>query len=425
MALGCCVSAPVVYLFFARGADEQVAAIAAPPENPPDDAGNGPMQFNPPNFNPPPPKLNPPPPVRLDPNNPADVDLALAMLKQGGNDFNEACRWLRAADANHRQRDQVARELEALLENQMRQPFPSGDFFEAYFRWATKENFPSLLRMVQDGDFSHVHRRHQAMETLGRLKDGRAAEAIVQRLREIHDRFAAMRALEALGAAAESVLVKHMNDANRDIRGAVRDVLRKGNPAEAMLVQTIADLQAADEPVRTAALEWLGQAPLVEKRRPDVARALDPLIKPGSVQGPLLKALQTWGTPENAMAIANNLDAANVFQFREQVQLLAKFKDARTIPALVSHFSGPGLEGISAREALKQFGKVAEPEVVKLLMNPNRLVQLEVCRLLGDIGTPEFSVPALEAAIQANPNDAFFAIHARNTIKAIRAKAGK
>jgi HEAT repeat protein len=426
LVLGCCVTSGVAYLFFAAAEQPVVEVVVGPPAQ-----FNPPPQFNPQppnNFNPPPIFVPPPPPqpVRLNPQDPNDADKAIAMLKQGGNDFNEACRWFRSASVDHPARDRVAKALEAELEQQKRQQFGHHDYWESYFRWATKDNFPSLLAMVQDGDFGRIQRRHKAIETLGRLKDARAAEPLLQRLPEIHDRFQATRALEELGPAALPTLVKHLNDANRDVRDAARNLIKKQNPEpDTILTQTLADLIAADDQVRAAALEWLGQMPVNEKRQPEVAKTLDGLIQPGKLQGPMLKALQIWGTSDNAVTIAKNLDPNAVFEFRDQVQLLVKFKDPRTVPALTSHLGRAGLPGIEVHNALKQFGNVAEPEVIKVLRSPDGQVRMAACRLLGDIGTAKVAIPALQLAVQANPNDRQFAFFAGISAKAIMARGGK
>jgi HEAT repeat protein len=419
LVLGCCGAGGLGYVFFRARAAEQAVVVAEAAEAEP------PIIVNPlpGGFNPPPPAPPPPPQVRLDPKNPADLGKAMAMLKQNGEDFNEACRWFRNADVNIPQREAVALALEARLEEQKRQQFGHNDFFEAYFRWATQANFSSLLQMAQDGEFSRVQRRHQAFAALGRLKDARAAEPLLKRVAEIHDQWNATRALEDLGAAAQPTLVKHINDSNGTVRNTARDLLKKLNVgSDALLPQSLSDLNAPDEKVRTAALEMLGQIPVNEKQRPDVTKALNGLIKPRSVQGALLKALEVWGTADNAVPIADNLDPSSVFAFRDQVRLLVKFKDARTVPALTSNFGGPGLVGIEVRNALREFGKTAEPEVAKLLLSPDMRTRHEACRLLGEIGTAKISGPAMQRAVNAFPTDRFLDQLAKNSFKQIQAR---
>jgi HEAT repeat protein len=214
-----------------------------------------------------------------------------------------------------------------------------------------------------------------------------------------------------------------MNHADGNVRGQVRRLLAQHKVAsDAQLTQAIADLSADDEPVRNAALDWLGQAAVNEARRSEVSRALEPLIIQ-SVQGPLLKALETWGTADNGLAIAQNLDG-NVFVVGNQLKLLGKLRDPRTLPFLAARITRFAHEGTEARAALKQFGKIAEPEVVKLLASTDRNVRIEACRLLGDVGTRKIGIPAIQAAVQAQANDRQFAAVANTSVNRINGRAG-
>jgi hypothetical protein len=432
LGLGCCVSVPIVYLMFK--ASDQVAEIAANAEppgpfNPPPDVNRpnfNPPNFNPPNFNPPPP---PPQRIQLNPNDPAEAAKALAMLPKGGEDFKDACRWLRQADVNNPSRDEIARQLDKLVEAQKQAQFRHADFFEAYFRWATKDNVDSLIKMVEDTRFGGdpMNHRHRAMETLGKLKEPRAAELILQRIADVHDRHAATKGLELMGDAAQPTLAKHMNDANRDLRRTARELLQRQNALrDALITQTIADLNDADLKVREAAVEWLAQGPVDEQRRKDVARALDPLITAESLKDQLLKAVDIWGTEDNAMAVAKSLNTGAAFHiFRDQVKLLARFKDEKTIPTLANHLGKPGLHGMAAQDGLKEFGKAAEPAMLKLLLSNEKEQRLSACRVLGAVGTVKVGLPALQKARLAFQNDFFFRVEADNAMKAIVARGAK
>ena len=56
-------------------------------------------------------------------------------------------------------------------------------------------------------------------------------------------------------------------------------------------------------------------------------------------------------------------------------------------------------------------------------MNSDAKVRLEACRMLVTVGTREVAVPALEAAVEANPKDRPFGVQAKNAIKSLQAKA--
>jgi HEAT repeat protein len=424
LALGCCVATPVVYMMFLTG--RQVAEVAAAVDAAAEAAQaqqpgpfNPPPAFNPPAFNPPPPR------IPLDPQNPDHAAKALDMLPRGGDDFRDACRWLRQADPTHPSRDQIARQLDKLVEAQKQAQFPDDDFFESFFRWATRDNVETLIRMVQDTRFggSPMQHRHRAMAVLGEMKEARAAEMILLRTADIHDQHAATRGLEVMGPAGQPALVKHMHDTNGTVRRIARDLLkRQGAKTDDQLTQTLADLDDRDEAVRNAAIEWLAQTPVEAQRQNDVARALEPLINGQSAQGPLLKAIAAWGTADTAVKLAKNLDAANPFRFVEQVRVVAKFKEPKTVPPLTAFVGKQGLHGLETENTLKEFGKAAEPDVVKLLGSPDSGVRTAACRLLGAIGTPAISMPALQRAAMLNQNDRLFVFQAQMAFKAIQAR---
>jgi hypothetical protein len=428
LVLGCCGVVSVGVLLPMLGlamweANGPIVVVEGPP-----DAFDGPPMFNqprPPAFNQPPP---PPPAPKLNPRNPADGKEALTRLKNNGPDVEEAFRWLKEADLNHPLRDEFARELDRRIDDQRREVFPNGDFLDAYFRLASSaHNFDSLMRMVQDTTFAPKENglRQRSMETLGRLKDARAAEAITQRLANFFDRGSAMKAMEAMGPAGQSTLLKHMNDGDGDLRNSVNELLKKQNVStDVMLSQTLIDLKSANDKVRTAACEWLSRAPLDEGRRPDVSRALNGLITAQTLEGPLFKALETWGTTENGPTIANSLDGANVFQNADRIKLLGKLKDPRTLPALAGRIGKFGFEGNAAKDALRGFGKAAEAEVVKQLLSPDMGTRHAACELLGDIGTQKVAFPAMQRAVNTYPQDRLLDLHAKNAAKKILSRGG-
>ncbi len=243
--------------------------------NPPP-AGNPPIEANPPA-----PPVVRPPPRRLDPRNPADADEVLTRLRKGDPDL-DAIRWLREADLDHPAHKEIAAQLDRMVESQRAKGFADHGFFEVFFRWATADNYNTLVRLAQDPDKGAVMaRRHKALDTLARLNDPRAAEVIAARLSDGIDRFMALKALETMGPLAQPVLVKHMNDPDLSTRIMVRNVLKKqGASADTLLTQTLADLKNADDRVRDAALDWLSKTPADDKRRGEAAHVLDALITP-------------------------------------------------------------------------------------------------------------------------------------------------
>jgi HEAT repeat protein len=420
--VGGCLVAPLVFWVGWRSApapaiDDAVVVVQAPPIQ------QGP--FNPPIFQPNIPVL--PAPPRFDPNNANQLDAVLAALKNGGGDEKDALLWLKEANPNHAGRTRAARALESLapakIDAQNRNVFSESDFFTAYFRWATVDNVPSLVQMVEDDTFriDTNERRHKAIATLGTLKDGRGAEALCKRLGDVFNSNQAISALEVMGPPAEPALLRRVNHGNGGVRGDARRILKRiGTSDDTILTQTLADLGSPDNQVRDAAIDSLAQTPVIANRKKEVAGALEPLIVAKTSQDRVVKALEVWATPELAVIILMNLDS-NAFIARDQIKLVGKMREPRTIPHLVGLISRP-FAGDEARNVLKQFGKQAEPEVVKALISNDEGLRREAAKLLGDIGTIKGSGPALQAATMAYPNDGLLRIFAQQSMKAILAR---
>jgi HEAT repeat protein len=410
--------------------DKQIAAIEdAPPQI---EVNQGGIIINPPvGGNPAPPIVfNPPPPPvpKLDPRNADDGKEALTRMKNGGPEIDEAFRWLRGADLNHPLRRDFAKQMEMMVDQEKTK---NNDlFFEAYFRWANSEdNFDSLMRLVKDTEFTvwQNARRQNAMKTLGRLKEARAADAITQRLGNVFDRGAAIEGMTKMGPAGVPTLLKYMHDPEGEQRNQVRELLKRMDVSnEQLFTQTLTDLKSTDDRVQNAAVEWLSEARAIdEKRRPEVSRALDPMITPQTLQqGPFFKALERWGTKENGLTIAKNLDGGNVFKTADALKLLGKLKDPRTLPVLASRLGVFGFEGNAAKDALRQFGADAEPEVCKVLLSPDQRTRHEACQLLGDIGTAKISGAAMQRACNAYPQDRQLDTHAKRSWLKIKARGG-
>jgi hypothetical protein len=96
---------------------------------------------------------------------------------------------------------------------------------KALVSWATTENVPAIILVVQNEEFSAQanEARHLGMEALGRIKDERGVAPVAQRLSNIHDRSFASKALVAMGPVAEKEVAKYLE--NRDV-GTQREACR-------------------------------------------------------------------------------------------------------------------------------------------------------------------------------------------------------
>jgi hypothetical protein len=170
----------------------------------------------------------PAPPQVLDPTRADHFEFMMAELKSDNEDRRHiAYRWLRHADPNHARRGEVTKILEERVPLYRAQVFGDDEFFDAYFRWATRDNYPWLSNMARNEEFTvwGNRRRHKSMEVLGKLKEERAVEDIARNLESIHHRDPAYRALLVMGAVAEKKLQPLLLDPNAELRHHVARLL--------------------------------------------------------------------------------------------------------------------------------------------------------------------------------------------------------
>ena len=86
---------------------------------------------------------------------------------------------------------------------------------KALINWGNTNSAPSLMAAVGDED---LWVRKAAMEALGRMKTSAAAQSIAARLTRLSDRGDAAKALKAMGAVAEPVVLPHLKDRDPWVR---------------------------------------------------------------------------------------------------------------------------------------------------------------------------------------------------------------
>jgi HEAT repeat protein len=127
------------------------------------------------------------------------INQAITELNDGDNGHKQqAAAWLEKASLDAASQDAVAKALEPLLvdnDRNLRDPA-----LKALKYWATKDNTPALVRLLdhQDGNV-----RKSAMEVLGKLKDERAVLPIALRLIDFFDRQTASNTLKGMGPIVE------------------------------------------------------------------------------------------------------------------------------------------------------------------------------------------------------------------------------
>jgi hypothetical protein len=426
--------------YFLSGGNEPVAVIDPIPNppivnppivNPP--IVNPPIEFpNPPPIgmpNPPPifnPVPNPPivAPKPLDPNNPADVDRVLTVLRGPAQERGQALNWLNNANVNHPRRADVAKQLDGMVDEALRQPFGDEPFFTAYFKWATKESTPVLIRIVDNAPqgYHGARNRHGAMKVLAANKEARAVDVIVKRLSDHGDRQAATDALIGIGAAAEPAVLKWFNHQDHFTRDAARRILQANKTGlETLVTQCIADLDTGDANRQREALQWLMKNPVEPKRKTEISKVLNKMLDADNALGnrDLVGALEAWGTSENTAAVVKQLDKTP-FHKREAIRILGKIGDVKTAGAIARHLRFGFTE---PRVALKEMGSAAEPAVIEVLnTTTDTFSRMECVNCLGDIGTLKLSVPALRAMEARLPQDFGFRHHSAMAVKQILAR---
>jgi HEAT repeat protein len=87
---------------------------------------------------------------------------------------------------------------------------------KALVTWATRENVPAIILVVQNDDFNPqaLESRHLAMDALARLKDDRGVAPVAQRLTNVHDRSNASKALRAMGSMAEKEVATYLDNSD-------------------------------------------------------------------------------------------------------------------------------------------------------------------------------------------------------------------
>jgi serine/threonine protein kinase len=206
--------------------------------------------------------LHPPPPLKVEPKPLTDQELAqvlqdLKATEEGRH--REAANRLAQALAGKR-RAEVAAMLEPLLEAMEAGTRQAAA--RALAVWGTVAQVPALIKRVADEDWLL---RRAAMEALGKLKDARAALPLAKRLSDLGDRGTASQALQALGPAAEKVVLPYLRSTDWGVQMEACNILKViGTPASlSALGQAAGDTNglvanAAREAVKAITARGLG-----------------------------------------------------------------------------------------------------------------------------------------------------------------------
>ena len=259
------------------------------------------------------------------------------------------------------------------------------------------------------------------MKLLGKFKDVRGADA--GWALDGFDREAAVSALTEMGLIAEkSVLPLQSSRQFPNAAGGKRASFAY-NTLGSNIDAVHRRPRFGRHSRRNGAVNWFAMAPVDQKRKADVSRALNKAIPNANFffDKDLAKVLEIWGTSENVPALTQRLNT-NKTGNDEVIRALGKIRDPKGIQAVADSMSNFFNER-AAKEVLKEVGAPAEPAVVNAMKAaPDTRARRAYVNLLGEMGTRNVSLPALQMLAFANQNDRFLLNEIANAQKAIIAR---
>jgi hypothetical protein len=263
--------------------------------------------------------------------------------------------------------------------------------------WVVPDNLPTVLELLEKTNTPHK----DLLRALGEIPDPRSAEVLGTWFPK--EGRVVSAALQKLGPAlCEKEVLKYLHHPDNNTQGEARKILQAFKTSDDALVdQTLLDLKADEPKRRFAAASWVEQRDLQAPRRPDLAKAVEPLVtqRDANVFGPAIKALLKLGTADNIPAFDTFLKAGIPYDRRDIYHFLGKTKDARAAELLVRELDARD-RGV-ARDALKECGPAAEGVVCKLLLSDKRQDRLDAVNVLQVIGT-KASAPSLEKVAKSD-----------------------
>jgi HEAT repeat protein len=317
---------------------------------------------------------------------PTEVDQKLDDLKTGGPKARaRALVWLAQADPQDADRAKVTAALEpALLDGDVSGALAPDLLLRAYLRWAGRDNVPTLVRMVENPTLPAWSPKKAGMviETLGKLRDRRAIEAIADRLGDpvLHDQ--AVNALMVIGPQAGNAVLDHLFDDDAGARLQAGRLLESyGAKPETITGEALARLQSNQVDIQRGAVLWFAEnPPYNEQVKAPVAKHLTRLLDDLSpkVDALALRALKLWATRDclpQLLAFARREQKAGVGD-PVLIDVLAQFPDEAAAEAIALQLPNASERG-KAVQALLKLGPVAARAVLGYVNQPDPGVQKE------------------------------------------------
>ncbi len=344
---------------------------------------------------------------------PKSVTEAVQKLQTNDADQQKsAATWLAVQPIDSQQQRQVALALDPLIGDP--NPAVSEAAVRALTVWATADNVLSLVALVESQPDSQItifgtlspaaEKRTRAVNVLAKMDDDRALSVLAGAAMRGNSN--ALASLERTAPKGQKALLPYFNDPAHS--ASARDLLRKMNtPERDLLQQSLKDLRSNDFTVRRNAATYFAQADVDEGLRPEVARALGPLVANldalAQANDPFLVSLSRWATKESIPVLLGLTGPGHWPGIEDRVwDTLATLNDEEAAAKIIQtwHQEALGRRG-PWRSRIFRLGPLAEPALLKLVDTPDSWRQQQVCEMLGEVGT-KASVPALQA-IQAKP----------------------
>lgn len=186
--------------------DERAKALQPPPANP-NQAGQAVA------------------PAKPDPKPITDAEITQALTDLKGADLfkqRRAAEQLAQAALDNKRQEEVAKTLESLLTTQ--DLFTRKAVAQALGVWGGKDSVPALLKILDEDSSPFV--KWDAMAALGKLKDDRSFDKLVEQLAVDQNRAHASQALQAVGSGAEKAVHKALKHENLWVRTEACKVLK-------------------------------------------------------------------------------------------------------------------------------------------------------------------------------------------------------
>jgi HEAT repeat protein len=367
-----------------QAVEPRVVARENPPEKPRAKEQPKEVVFPPP----PPPPSNPLAP-------PKDIQEALARLREPNPDRQKtASDWLQLATLSDFYRNEVAKALDPLLNNQKTKL----SALLALARWGTRDNLDSLHPLLGDTDGT-IWR--PAFDTLAMIKDEKSVDPVGKYLPDDAKGISAEKVLRLIGKKGEPQALKYIHHKTAATRARAGGLLQSyGTTNGTILDQTIQDIQGTDQDMRNWALQDRVLSTVDPSRQAKVSKALEGLLTDANSKQKALSALQIWATTDNVPGLIGVLADAQLK--RNVMELLGKLKDGRAARPLALLLGSPTDRGDASR-ALQKIGSPAEQGVLALMPNlvtaPDPATRHEAFNVIGHIGT-RASLPLLNGYLK-------------------------